>query len=103
MTETTSTKADFTDGPLYKTLIQFFPLYVKEPFGPDPKLNVLRLQEATDKSHEAVYKWLRKSKLRPENVDLLVEIGNRPENLAVLQTFGRTPPTRETFLPFVFA
>lgn len=99
MTET----ADFTAGPLYKTLVTFFPTMVKNPFEAEPRLNVQKLRKATEKSHEAVYKWLRTSSLTPKNATLLVELANREANLTALSALGRTPPAIQDFSPFVFA
>lgn len=97
-----TTASDFTVGPLYKKLVEVLPIYVKDPFSAAPKLDVEKLREAASKSHEAVYKWLRKGKITPENATLLVELSNRPENVAILQTLGRTPPTITDFHDFVF-
>lgn len=93
---------NFTDGPLYKMLVKVLPAYVQNPFGESPSLNVQRVREDVKKSHEAVYKWLRKSRLTPQNAEELVKLANRPENVKALTSLGRTPPTREDFLQFVF-
>lgn len=99
MTET----ADFTTGALYKTLVHYLPTFVQDPFGQEPTLNVQRLREATEKSHEAVYKWLRGSRLTPKNATVLVELANQEPNLKALATLSRKPPTIQDFTPFVFA
>jgi hypothetical protein len=93
---------DFTKGALYKKLVEVLPAYAQDPFSKTPTLNVQRLREAVDKSHEAVYKWLRSSRLTPPNVDAIVELANSTVNLAALKQLGRKPPTREDFLQFVF-
>lgn len=92
----------FTTGPLYKKLVEVLPAYVEDPFGEKPKLNVGKLRDAADMSSEGIYKWLRRSRLSPHAVDKLVELGNKANNLRVLTTLERTPPTREDFLGFVF-
>lgn len=94
---------DFTDGDLYKKLVEVLPTYVQDPFAAKPSLNVQRLRDAVGKSHEAVYKWLRSSRLTPANAKELVELANREENQKILRTLGRTPPTIQDFMPFVFA
>ena len=98
-----STNAEnFTDGPLYAKLIEVLPIFVRDPFSTSPTLNVQALREATSKSHEAVYKWLRKSKLTPENVNLIVALANREDNVAILTKLGRTAPSITDFHDFVF-
>lgn len=93
----------FRDGPLYKTLVQVLPIFVKDPFSEAPTLDVQRLKDATAKSHEAVYKWLRKSKLTVENVNLIVEIANRADNVEILTKLDRTPPVFTDFHQFIGA
>lgn len=93
---------NFTDGPLYKMLIQVLPIFVRDPFSATPSLNVQELRDAVGKSHEAVYKWLRKSRLTPDNAKHLVNLANRPENLQVLANMRRTPPTIRDFDKFVY-
>lgn len=98
----TTPRDDFTTGPLYKKLIEVLPAYVKDPFSDAPELNVAKLIAAVQKSHEAVYKWLRKSRLTPNNAEQIVALANRPDNVNALTKLGRKPPTREDFLQFVF-
>jgi len=98
----TTATADFTTGPLYAKAIHFLPIYVQDPFSAKPTLNVKRLMEATGKSHEAVYKWFRKSVLTPENATALVALANSPENVEILKRLDRTPPTIQDFHEFVF-
>lgn len=93
----------WTNGPLYKHLVQVLPTFAKDPFATSPKLDVQKLNQAVGKSHEAVYKWLRAGKLTPANVKTLVELANRADNVAALKALGRNPPTREDFTTFVFA
>lgn len=99
---TSKASTDFTTGPLYKKLVEVLPAYTKDPFGEAPELNVAKLISAVEKSHEAVYKWLRKSRLTPSNAQQIVALANRADNLKALTSLGRTPPTREDFLQFVF-
>lgn len=91
-----------TDGPLYKTLVKFLPTMVQDPFSDEPKLNIRRLHSAVGMSHEGVYKWLRSSRLTPENVDCLLDLAKREVNVQALRTLGRTIPTIQDFVPFVF-
>jgi len=103
MTALATEQANFTTGQLYKTLVQVLPTYVQDPFAETPTLNVQRLREAMGKSHEAVYKWLRSSRLTPPNATQLVELANRDDNLKALSSLGRKPPTIQDFMPFVFS
>lgn len=109
MTETTSTAAtpaaDFKDGALYKALVSYLPLYVKEPFSDEAQLDVEKLRGALPrkKSHEAVYKWLRSSKLTPENASMLIELANTAANRKALTALNREPPSRRDFDAFVYA
>lgn len=89
-------------SPLYKKLAQVLPIFVKNPFDDAPELDVRKLQEATGKSHEAVYKWLRKSKLHPDNATLIVDLANRDDNVSILKKLDRTPPSIADFHEFVF-
>lgn len=98
----TAAKDDFTTGPLYKKLIEVLPAYVKDPFSESPELNVAKLISACNKSHEAVYKWLRKSRLTPNNAQQIVALANLPDNLKALKSLDRTPPTLKDLLQFVF-
>lgn len=99
---TTAAAENFTAGPLYKKLVQVLPIFVQDPFSEAPSLNVQKLREATAKSHEAVYKWLRSSRLTPENATLIVNLANRTDNVAILAKLDREPPTINDFHPFVF-
>lgn len=93
---------NFTAGPLYKKLVQVLPAYVQDPFTDNASLNVQRLRSAMGKSHEAVYKWLRSSRLTPTNAEQLVALANGDKNASALASLGRKPPTLSDFLPFVF-
>lgn len=103
MTEPTTTTTDFKDGALYKALVTHLPVFAKKPFDTASDLDVQALKEATGKSHEAVYKWLRSSKLTPANAQALVKLANSDDNVRVLTALGRTPPTLQDFHSFVFA
>ena len=99
---TTTATENFTTGPLYRKLVHVLPIYAQDPFSDSPTLNVQKLREAAGKSHEAVYKWLRSSRLTPENADLLVRLANSPENQAILTRLDREFPTRKDFETFVY-
>lgn len=103
MNESTTAATDIKDGALYKALTGFLPTFTKDPFSAEPDLNVQRLKEATGKSHEAIYKWLRSSKLTPTNAKLLVDLANSEENTRVLAALQRKPPTFRDFDAFVYA
>lgn len=103
MTDTPTEPSSLIDGTLYKALAQFLPRYTQNPFVAEPSLNVGLLHTELKKSHEAVYKWLRSSRLTPANATALVGLANRADNVKVLATMGRTPPKIDDFMPFVFA
>lgn len=94
--------SNFKSGALYKNLVHVLPEFALDPFSEAPTLNVLRLCKAAEMSPEGVYKWLRSSKLTPQKASLLVKIANRPDNLKLLETLGRVPPTVQDFTQFVF-
>lgn len=101
-TAATPATDDFTNGPLYKKLVIVLPIFAQDPFSESPRLNVVKLKEAAKKSHEAVYKWLRSSRLTPENADLLVNLANTLENQSILTKLDRPFPTRKDFETFVY-
>lgn len=84
---------EWDSGPLNLFLKRIFPLYI----SPYQRLDVQRLRAdlVPSKSHEAVYKWLRNSRLTPENAHALRNLANTPLNIAarggssvVLHDFG---------------
>ena len=92
------------DAPLYQALVAALPIYVKEPFAAQPRLDVRELASGVGRSHETAYRWLRGERpLNARNVNKIVERANRPDNVAILTQLDRTPPTREDFTPFLFA
>lgn len=103
MTETASESRAWTSGPLYKYLVQVLPAFVDNPFSADPALNVQKLREATGRSHEGVYKWLRASKLTPAAAKKLIEVAISPTNMDALHRLGRPIPKIEDLHGFVFA
>lgn len=88
---------DWDQGPLNLFLKRIFPSYIT----PYQRLDVQRLRGdlTPAKSHEAVYKWLRSSRLTPENAQALLRLANSPENLA---TRGNQALTIRDFDEFVF-
>jgi len=96
-------KTDITESPLYKKLVQVLPIFVKNPFSDNPRLNVAALYGETGMSNEGTYKWFRNHRLTPQNATMLLSIATREKNLAILKTLGRKAPTLEDFAPFVFA
>jgi hypothetical protein len=99
---TAAADRSFTQGPLYKKLVEVLPTFVQEPFSDTPKLRVLALCDALKMSHEAVYKWLRKSRLTPDNATALIKLANTAENLKALGALERTAPTIRDFDTFVY-
>lgn len=98
----TTTKASIK-GPLYQKLVQFLPIFVNNPFDTDASLNVPKLREAVGLSSEGIYKWFRKNRLAAEHIPTIVELANREDNVKILTTLGRTPPTIEDFHDIFFA
>lgn len=90
-------RPDWTAGPLYQFLLDILPTYIT-PLG---VLDVQGLKPMVGKSHEAIYKWLRHGKLKPDNARKLVELASTDENISLLQQAGREPPKIEDFLPFI--
>lgn len=92
-------RPDWATGPLNEYLNQIFPL-ARTKRG---LLDVYGLRAPLGKTHESIYKWLRSSRLTPENASRLCAHANTPENVAALAADGRLPPTIEDFHRFVFA
>lgn len=90
-------RPDWTAGPLYQFLLDNLPAYIT-PLG---VLDVQALKVPAERSHEAIYKWLRKGKLTPENARKVLEVMNGPKNVAALAENDRKPPKIEDFLPFM--
>jgi hypothetical protein len=88
------------DGALNKALIRFLPAYTDAPFGDAGILKVKALEGPLNRSHEAIYKWLRANRLTPGNARRIVALANSPENLKALKLLGNKPPEIHDFLPF---
>lgn len=88
-------------GPLYAFLLEIFPEYR----SPSNRFDVKRLHGDLKKSHEAVYKWIRSSRLTPENAQALRDLANTPENTEARRAAGseRLEITIRDFDSFVFA
>lgn len=89
-------RPEWAAGPLYNALMQTFPGHVTQ-LG---VLDVQRLKRELEKSHEAIYKWLRQGKLTPDNARDIVRVAGSEANLAALAEAGRSPPTFEDFCRF---
>jgi hypothetical protein len=104
--EHTTDKNDWKNGPLNKALIAALPAFVSTTetpgITPSKSLNVQKLCAALEKSHEAIYKWLRQGKLTPRNAVQLINLANTPENVKLLKAEGRKPLKLEEFNSFVF-
>lgn len=89
--------SDWKSFPLYGRLVECLPAYVTETRD----LNVKKLHQALQMSHEGVYKWLRSGRLKPENAEAIVELATSDQaNRAALKAAGRKPPKFEDFTPF---
>lgn len=87
------------DGALYKFLMETFPAHRSVC----QFLDVLQLARDLKKSHEAVYKWLRSSKLTPGNADAIRALAIAEPNAALLLAAGKPLPERKDFDVFVYA
>ncbi|MEG3175806.1 hypothetical protein U1872_06160 [Sphingomonas sp. RB3P16] len=76
---------------LYVFLLDLFPQH-RSSSG---LLDVRKLATELGKSHEAVYKWLRKSKISPANADAIRELA--------IKLYPDTVLDRKDFDPFVYA
>jgi len=103
MNQPASVNRTWSSGPLYKHLVAVLPAFVDNPFSDDPVLNVQKLREATGRSHEGVYKWLRASRLTAAGAKKLVTVANSAENRRALTALNREIPTIDSFARFVFA
>lgn len=83
-------------GPLYKKMLEIFPEHLT-PLG---VLDIQRLKVELEKSHEAIYKWLRQGKISPDNARDLIKVAALPENAAILAKHGRPAPVFEDFVSF---
>ena len=88
--------------PLNLFLKRVFPGYI----SPYQRLDIQRIRVDLEpkKSHEAVYKWLRKGELKPENAQALMALANKPENIAARVAAGQVEYelTLQDFTEFVF-
>ena len=101
MTTITATpgRPDWTTGPLYQLMFDALPTYHTK----SGILDVLTLKDELKRSHEAVYKWLRTSRLTPENVRRIRGVINQPGNLAALSKLKRKAPDLREFDAFLYA
>lgn len=90
-------RPDWTAAPLYQFLLDNLPAYIT-PLG---VLDVQALKVPVGRSHEAIYKWLRKGKLTPDNAREVLRVMEAPKNVAALAENDRKPPKIEDFLPFM--
>lgn len=86
---------------LYRTLSDTFPtLRTKR----QNVLDVEALAAAIEMTNEGVYKWLRAgSILSKKGLEKVIDLANRPENVAALEKAGRTPPTKREFARFLLS
>lgn len=94
-----SNDREWAKGPLYLFLMETFPEH-KTAMG---VLDIQRLKVDLGKSHEAIYKWIRAGKLKPENANAIVALAGAEPNVTALAAVGRTPPKIEELVRFVFA
>lgn len=92
-------RPNWVTGPLYNALMDLFPEHRTKL----EVLDVQRLKTELGMSHEAIYKWLRSSKLTPSNAKALIELSTSESNLLALEKLGREPMKLEDFAKFVFA
>lgn len=89
-----------SQGDLYQFLLEILPDHKTKRLALDVKK--LRENPQIMKSHEAVYKWVRKNELTPEMAMALCNIANSQENRESLAREGRTPPSIQDFNRFVY-
>lgn len=95
MASETFTLPDWSKGALYTFLTRIFPQHIT----PYNRLDVQRLRKELNKSHEAVYKWLRSGRLTPDNASALLHLANNAENTAAR---GGSTVLRSDFEDFVY-
>jgi hypothetical protein len=84
--------------PLYAVLVDRLPSFVK----PSGALNMKSLREALGRSPEALYKWLRTSKISPETAQQLLALAQTDNNRRLLRDAKRPGPRLQDFSPYVF-
>ena len=89
-------RPDWAAGPLYTLMMEIFPDH-RTKLG---VLDIPRLTGDLNKSHEAIYKWLRQGKMKPSNARAIIEAANSDENKEALAKAGRKVPEIEEFMPF---
>lgn len=96
--EKKSGRAEWAKGPLYTFMMKYFPEH-RTAFE---ILDVLRLKDDLNRSHEAIYKWLRSSRLTPQNARAIMELAATEKNAAALAARGIAPPEIREFDCFVY-
>lgn len=93
-----SRRDQWADSPLYIFLSDIFPTY-RTVLG---KFDVLRLARDLSLSHEAVYKWLRKGSLSPQNANAVLDLALTLENIDALVASDMPRPELRDFDQFVY-
>lgn len=89
---------EWKEGGLYRTVLDFLPTF-RTKRG---KLDVRGLGVRIGKSSEAIYRWFRQDDLLDmDNARALVELAGEAENVALLATQNRQPPTLNDLIRFV--
>lgn len=96
--EQAARRPGWTKSPLYPFLMDLFPKHrsVCQYF------DVKRLASELNLSPEAVYKWMRSSRLIPANAATLLKHALSEDNIAALRETGRELPTIRDFEQFVY-
>lgn len=94
------TSQNWKDGALNKLLVHFLPAFTDAPFADGGDLKIDTLKKEVDRSHEAIYRWLRSGRLTIDNAKRLHGAALQPENLKALAALNRQPPTIRDFEPF---
>ena len=89
---------EWKSGPLYKTLTAKLPAFCY----PSGDLRMSDFHDAMGRSHEAVYKWLRASKITPTVAQRICDLSLDPRNVRLLREAGQPKPSIKDFTSFVF-
>lgn len=96
MTETTGRQ--WQNGALHRFMVSSLPAFC----SPGGDLHVRSLTAKLNRSHEAIYRWLRSNQLTPENARAIHDLANSVENARLLKLAGRSAPKMKDFEPFVY-